>query len=199
MEFDKNLTNFEWTKLPASIRIPARAYHSAAYIPKLGIVAIVGGITCDKDGQCIRQNLNVLLIDTSNWSWIEHIISYDIFLSSTKVLLVEPTTLVYFGGYTSRDTSRKQEENQKSNYWGTITFHRRDCHSPLKVKWKGKSNKIGPFASADAIKIGQEILVGCGTQRQWGICTGITPRAKPCDLPQCAALAHADRWIRYIA
>ena len=194
LEFDKNLSNFEWTKLPISC--PPRAYHSAAFIPKLGAVALIGGIICDKDGRCSRQNLNVILINIRDWSWTEHKLSDDIFLSSTKVVLVQATTLLYFGGYTSKNTSPKQEENEESHFWGTVTFHQRDCHSPLKISWQGKANKVGPFACGDAVKVGNEILVACGTKRKWAVCTEITPQAQPCDLPQCTAPADENKWIR---
>ena len=199
LEFDKILSNFRWSKIETVHGFPARAYHSAEFLPKLGAVAIVGGITCDKDGQCVRNNINVILIHISNWSWTVYDLSnqQEVFLSSSKVLLVQPTTLAYFGGYTNKETSVRQEENRKTNYWGTITFHQRTCDSLLHVNLRGKPNKLGAFACGDAIMVGGEVLVACGTQRQWGICTDLAPQAQPCDLPGCTSPANADKWIRY--
>ena len=58
--------------------------HSWTFLPNLNSMAIVGGITCDEDGTCVRQKLAVVLVNISTWFWTEFKISDDLFLSSTK-------------------------------------------------------------------------------------------------------------------
>ena len=116
-------------------------------------------------------------------------------LSSTKLLLVQTTTLAYFGGFTNKETSVRQEKNIKTSYWGLISLSQRG--QSVKVDWNGKQSQIEPFAGAEAVIIGNEILLSCGTQRKWAVCTNIKPPPKPCHLPLCSAPAGATKWIRY--
>ena len=185
--------------------IGARAFHSATYVPKLGAVAIVGGTTSNIDGSLYRQKLCVTLINISTWSFTEYKVSDEICLSSTKMLLANPTTLLFFGGYTSKTPSAKPDLNCKSSYWGTVKFLRRDAHSELKVEWDGKPTKVGPFARGDAVQVGADVLVSCGTEQRWAVCTSVHPKKQTCDLLGCTAndlceppLAEFDKWIRYL-
>ena len=202
VEFDNNLTSFKWSKVPIDCTGP-RAYHSSTFIPNLNSVAICGGVTCGADGQCVRQNLDVTLVNISNWSWNKiKFKSNDICLSSTKMLLVGENTLAYFGGYTSKLPSRKQQENSKSSYWGTIEIRECTSSSQFFVNLEGKGTQLTPFACSQAIKIGSSILLSCGTEQKWAVCSSVKQAIEQCDIPQCTAnrglgtLAGFENWIR---
>lgn len=200
VDFDNSLTNFTWSKVPIGCTGP-RAYHSCTFVPNLDSIAIVGGITSHKDGTCVRQKLAVTLVNTSNWTWNEIIVSNDIYLSSTKMLLAGSNTLVYFGGYTSQLPSRKQEENSKTSYWGTVKLHKQSSQQ-LQVEWRGKGSELGSYACAQAVKVGNDILLSCGTEQKWAVCTSVKPTLELCDIPQCVAntglgaVAGFGMWIR---
>ena len=202
LDFDNSLTTFKWSKVPIACTGP-RAYHSCTFLPHLNSVAIIGGVTSSADGTCERQKLAVTLVNISNWSWQKIKISDDIHLSSTTMLLAGSSTLVYFGGYTSPVPSRKQEQNNKTSYWGTVSFQRDTPSSPLKVKWLGKSTKLGSFACAQAVQLGNDILLSCGNEQKWGVCTSVKPKVQQCDIPQCSANTGSggtvgfENWIRY--
>ena len=119
------------------------------------------------------------------------------------MILAGNNTLVYFGGYTSPTPSKKQEENSKSSYWGTISF----CQGPtsrLNVRLRGKTTELGSFACAQAVQLGNDILLSCGTEQKWGVCTAAKARLELCDIPQCSANSNTDtgtmlgyeNWIR---
>ena len=200
VEFDNSLTSFKWSKVPIACTGP-RAYHSCTFVPSLNSIAIVGGITSSADGTCVRQNLAVILVNISDWTWNKIKLSDDIYLSSTKMLLTGSNTLVYFGGYTSKMPSRKQEENSKTSYWGTVTLHKKSS-SQLKVEWHGKGTLLGSFACAQAVQLGNDVLLSCGTEQKWGVCTSAKPKLQPCDILQCSAntslgaMAGFENWIR---
>ena len=204
LDFDSSLTTFQWNKVPIGCTGP-RAHHSCTFLPNLNSIAIVGGITCAEDGTCVRQKLAVVLVDISTWVWTEFKISDDLCLSSTKMVLAGRNTLAYFGGYTSRFPSMKQEENRKTAFWGTVSFHEEPNTSQMKVQWQGKSTRLGSFACADAIRVGNDILLSCGTDQKWGVCTSIKPTLQPCDIPQCTANTRSiqeptdgfKNWIRW--
>ena len=96
LEFDKDLTVFEWTKVQIA-STGARAFHSSSFLPKLDSVALVSGIICNEQGRTERHKLGVVLVNVSMWSWTHYVVSDDIFLSSTKTLLVGDNKLAYFG------------------------------------------------------------------------------------------------------
>merc|ERR1712212_596328 len=58
------------------------------------------------------------------------------------------------------------------------------------------------FACGNAVRVGEEILISCGTEPMWGILTSNLPQVQPCDLPSCSInLSQApagllDKWIR---
>ena len=200
VQFDKDLSSFYWSKV--QIRdTGARAYHSATHIPKLGAVALVGGITSFEDGNSYRQKLSVILVDVHSWIWTEYELSNSIYLSSTKMLLGSPNSLVYFGGFTNHKTFETQEENCKSAYWGIVTFSKDPSTSEVTVDWNGKLSKLGSFACGDAVKVGPDFLISCGTEQKWGICSAATPDIQRCDLLSCTVgteqEADYEKWIRY--
>ena len=179
-----------------------RAFHSAAYLPKLDSVALIGGISCNEHGPSIRHNLAVVLVNTTTWAWSRYDLSNDIFLSSTTILPIKDNQLLYFGGYTSKTTSILPGENEKSSFWGTITFTKISRSSNVKISWEGKATKFDGFACGTAVKVGEEILLSCGTEPMWGFLTSNLPQAQACDLPSCsinrsgAPEGSLDKWIR---
>ena len=107
--------------------------------------------------------------------------------------------IVYFkGGYTSTEVSRKPEENIKSQYWGTIAMT--PGQNP---HFSGKIASIGTFACANAVQIGNEILISCGT-KPWSILTAKVPRVQACESPECLLLPTSQlkdttqHWIRHV-
>ena len=96
LEFDKDLKVFEWTKVQIGCT-GARAFHSSCFLPHLNSVALVGGISCNGQGVTQRHKLGVVLINVSSWAWAQYVVSDDICLSSTKILLVGENKLAYFG------------------------------------------------------------------------------------------------------
>ena len=104
---------------------------------------------------------------------------------------------IFKGGYTSTEVSIKPEENKKSQYWGTINIT--PGRNP---DLSGKSAQIGSFACANGIKIGNEILVSCGTKPMWSIITARVPKVQACESPQCLILPTSQlesspvNWIR---
>ena len=106
------------------------------------------------------------------------------------------------GGYTSERTSIKPDENSKSQYWGTVTFTQKSKNSPLEISWSGKSSQLPAFACANAVKVGNEVLISCGTQPMWAVLTANSPPAQSCDIAQCLLRRGSqdgdvsDTWIR---
>ena len=194
------MKGFQWRKIDIACTGP-RAHHSAAYLPKKGQLAILGGIRCDEQGVNTRNNLSVILVNVSTWSWDEIVVSDNIFLSSTKLLTVHDNKLLYFGGYTSQIPSLKPDENAKSSFWGTITIVEGPSNT-VKVSFEGKATKFCPFAAGNAIRVGKEVLISCGTEPMWGVLTSNLPLAQKCDLPTCtincteASTCSSDNWIR---
>lgn len=202
LQFDADLKGFEWRRVQIGCTGP-RAFHSAEYLPKLDSVAIVGGICCDEGGATIRHKLGVLLVNTTTWAWKQYELSSDIHLSSTKLLKVAENKLLYLGGYTSKNPSITPGENEKSCFWGTMTFVKETAKSPLKASLEGKaSEQLGAFACGNAIIVGKEILISCGTEPLWGVLTATLPLAQACDLPACCIDSRSsdlsDRWIKYV-
>ena len=198
----KNLTlQIELYQVPIGCTGP-RAFHSAAYLAKMESVALIGGIACNEQGASTRHKLAVVLVNISTWAWSQYVLSDEIFLSSTTVLTLKDNQILYFGGYTNKATSTKPGENEKSSFWGKVTFTKASRSSPVEISWRGKATQFDAFACGNAVKVGEEILISCGTEPMWGILTSNLPQAQPCDLPSCSInLSQApagllDKWIR---
>ena len=103
--------------------------------------------------------------------------------------------------YTNHKTFETQEENCKSAYWGIVTFSKDPSTSEVTVDWNGKLSKLGSFACGDAVKVGPDFLISCGTEQKWGICSAATPDIQRCDLLSCTVgteqEADYEKWIRY--
>ena len=166
-------------------------------------LAIVGGICSEESGETRRLQLSVVLIDLTSWGWSElDFNNPDIHLSSTKLLVIGDKKLLYFGGYTNRGTSTKQQENKKTSFWGIVTFVQ-EPQKMFSAQWQGKPCQLKPFACADAIQVGEEVLISCGTEATWGVLTSKLPPPTPCELPTCTIRQQcrdrsklADSWIR---
>ena len=48
----------------------------------------------------------------------------------------------------------------------------------LNVSLEGKATKFSPFAAGNAIKVGKEVLISCGTEPIWGVLTSSLPLAQ---------------------
>lgn len=200
LKFDQEMVGFEWRKIDIACTGP-RAHHSAAYLQRKGQLAILGGIHCDEQGLTTRHNLSVILVNVSTWSWDQIVVSDNIFLSSTKLLTVHDSKLLYIGGYTSKIPSINPDDNAKTSFWGTLSIVEGSPNT-VNVSLDAKETKFNPFAAGNAIKVGKEILISCGTEPMWGVLTANLPLAQTCDLPTCTINSSAepviskDNWIR---